>query len=128
MKALVNNFLNIRTLKPELRGNNNPHFLKPGDIIEIDEPVVGEELSGNKIWFKLTDGVFVWSGGTDADWSSFNNKNSELFNLHKIAGLWKFGMGDEVKVAVIDSFIDQSIPALKFSKINVLSHLNANVN
>lgn len=66
MRARVLRPLNIRTLKPEILPFNNPgnKYYNEGDIIEIAEEVIGEEYKGNKNWYKLIDGSFVWSGGT----------------------------------------------------------------
>jgi lysozyme len=63
MKARVAKFLNIRTGSPEVLPNNNPGFFKPGEVITVTEKVMGQNVKGNNIWYKLEDGGFVWSGG-----------------------------------------------------------------
>ena len=63
MKARVSSFLNIRTGSPEVLPNNNPGFFKPGDVITVTEKVIGQNVKGNNVWYKLDDGGYVWSGG-----------------------------------------------------------------
>ncbi len=63
MKAIVHTYLNVRTDAPEIRTDNNPIFYRPGDEITISQAVIGQAFKGNRIWFSLDNGSFVWSGG-----------------------------------------------------------------
>jgi lysozyme len=63
MKARVLKFLNIRSGAPAVLADNNPGFFNPGEVIEISEKVMGQSVNGNNVWYKLSDGGFVWSGG-----------------------------------------------------------------
>lgn len=63
MKARVIKHLNIRTREPRVLVNNNPGFFNPNDTIEVKEAVDGDLHKGNRVWYKLDDGSFVWSGG-----------------------------------------------------------------
>lgn len=64
MKAIVNTYLNKRTLKPSVN-SPNPSYYKPGDEIEVVEIVNGDTYEGNNLWFKLDNGSYVWSGGVE---------------------------------------------------------------
>jgi len=63
MKARVTTNLNIRARMPRVLPDNNPGYLPPNAIIDIDDVVVGDDYKGNNIWYRLTDGTYVWSGG-----------------------------------------------------------------
>ena len=63
MKARVTKYLNIRSGSPEVLPGNNPGFFSPGEVIEITEKIIGQNVKGNNVWYKLDDGGFVWSGG-----------------------------------------------------------------
>jgi hypothetical protein len=39
--------------------------LRPNDIIEVAEEVVGEEFRSNKIWYKTNEGFYIWSGAAE---------------------------------------------------------------
>jgi len=80
MKARVTTHLNIRTREPRVLANNNPGFFNPNDVIEVADAVDGDLHKGNRVWYKLDDGSFVWSGGVQA--------TDELLQLsHKITSL-----------------------------------------
>lgn len=38
--------------------------LKLGDQITVNSSVTGESVEGVSVWWQLTDGTFIWSGGT----------------------------------------------------------------
>lgn len=63
MKARVVKYLNIRSSSPEVLPDNNPGFFNPGVVIDVTEKVIGQNVKGNNVWYKLDDGSFVWSGG-----------------------------------------------------------------
>lgn len=63
MKARVIKHLNIRTREPRVLADNNPGFFSPNDTIEVMEAVDGDLHKGSRVWYKLDDGSFVWSGG-----------------------------------------------------------------
>jgi subtilisin family serine protease len=63
MKGFVNTYLNMRSGKPEVLGNNNPGYYTPGQEVEIVATVIGEDYKGNNKWYQLDNGMFVWSGG-----------------------------------------------------------------
>lgn len=65
MKAVVSKLLNVRSDEPKVLPYNNigNKFFRPGDEIDITETVEGESYKGNSIWYKLSDGTYVWSGG-----------------------------------------------------------------
>lgn len=64
MKVTANSYLNARTNQASTK-MPNPFFVQPGDIIEIDDVLCGEEIEGNCIWYHGTDGNFYWSGGVE---------------------------------------------------------------
>jgi subtilisin family serine protease len=67
MKAVVSKYLNVRSGEPKVLPDNNigNKFFRPGETIEISDKVEGETYKGNNVWYKLSDGTFVWSGGVD---------------------------------------------------------------
>ena len=64
MKVTCNSYLNARANQPSTRAAN-PFFVQPGDVIEIDNVLCGEEIEGCSIWYHGTDGNFYWSGGIE---------------------------------------------------------------
>lgn len=124
MKARVITNLNIRTGSPFLLVNNNPGFYRPGDIIDIKETVVGKNHKNNKVWYKLQDGSFVWSGGVQVTdqlellraTRGIDFDESKLLWPIKnfgIQDLWQFGAGEGMKIAVLDTGIDLTHPELE---------------
>lgn len=124
MKARVTTHLNIRTRVPAVLPDNNPGYYKANDIIEIAETVTGEKYKGNNVWYKLSDGGFVWSGGVEnvkpeellaATKKLQINKDKLLWPIKKFAidTIWQFAAGEGVKVAVFDTGVDVKHPELK---------------
>lgn len=112
IKARVNTNLNIRTEKPEVLPFNNPDnaYYKPGDEIEIAEKIIGEEYKGNKFWYQLTNGTFVWSGGVDATYvdlqvtNEYNIKAKTDYNsMVNLPLELKITQGENVVIAVLDT-------------------------
>ena len=64
MLVTVTKNLNIRSGSPYVTDNNKIGFYKPGDIIEVDYWVYGQRIEGNNFWYKLSNGNYVWQGGT----------------------------------------------------------------
>ena len=115
MKGRVTRLLNIRTGAPLILPNNNPGFLKPNDVVEIIDTVVGDTYKENNVWYKLSDGSFVWSGGVERNTTSPLRLNKDWwFDQYKIEMMWeRFATrGEGVTVAVIDSGVDLSHPNL----------------
>ncbi|MEI6435397.1 MAG: S8/S53 family peptidase [Bacteroidota bacterium] len=121
MKARINTYLNIRTGKPEVLPNNNPAdaYYKPGDEIEIAETVSGENYKDNKIWYKLANGTFVWSGGVDR--LSYPWWISD-FGIDEI---WKKNTGQGVTVITLDTGY-KKIDGLPISSITTRSVFKTN--
>lgn len=70
MLLTVNKNLNIRIGSPSTSASC-PGFLKPGDNIDLDTILPGNELDGNAIWYKSKKGYYYWSGGVtevDFEW------------------------------------------------------------
>lgn len=122
MKARVTTFLNLRVGTPEILPYNNPgdKFFRPGDIIDIAETVLGDSYKGNNIWFRLTDGGFVWSGGVAEVkevkfLSALADYPGWMLSL-KIPLLWEFSKGEGVGVGVVDTGINLSNEELQFDR------------
>lgn len=65
MKLTVNKYLNARSGKPST-ASPCPFYKSPGDVLEIDHILVGDEIDGNAIWYHCKDdGSFYWSGGIE---------------------------------------------------------------
>jgi hypothetical protein len=62
MLLTVNKYLNIRIGSPSTSASC-PGYLEPGDNIDLDTIVAGDELDGNAIWYKSKKGYYYWSGG-----------------------------------------------------------------
>jgi subtilisin len=62
MKAIVKKHLNLRLEKPSVNAPN-PSFFNPGEIVEVVDTVTGDLYKGSNVWFKLSNGGFIWSGG-----------------------------------------------------------------
>jgi subtilisin family serine protease len=122
IKARVIVPLNVRTGKPEILPDNNAgdRYFEVGDTIEISEAVIGERYKNSSIWYKLTDGSFVWGGGvTDATELHLKIPSNEypywMVNL-KIPEIWDYSKGDGVGIGIIDTGINLSNEDINFDK------------
>jgi subtilisin family serine protease len=111
MKARVITHLNIRTRVPAVLPDNNPGYYKANDIIEIAETVTGEKYKGNNVWYKLSDGGFVWSGGVETAMATNLFTSDFWFKELKIYELWNTFQerGENARVLVLDSGINTDI-------------------
>ncbi len=65
MIITVKKYLNARIGKPSTNAPC-PVYQKPGNKLEIDEILIGEELDGNAIWYHCKgDNYYYWSGGIE---------------------------------------------------------------
>jgi hypothetical protein len=63
MKLTINTYLNARIGKASVAAPCE-FYQSPGNIITIDDILIGDELDGNSIWYHCSDdGCFYWSGG-----------------------------------------------------------------
>ena len=62
MLLTVCKYLNIR-IGSASASAPNPGYLSPGDNIDLDTVLIGEELDGNAIWYRSKTGYYYWSGG-----------------------------------------------------------------
>lgn len=97
IKARVLVPLNIRTGKPEILPDNNvgDRYYDVGDVVEIEESVIGENYKDINTWYKLSDGAFVWSGGVDID------KKKELTSF--LQSFLKINGGEHTTIALLDT-------------------------
>ena len=111
MKAIVNINLDNKTEIPDENIANYNYYTK-GDEVEIVDIVNGESVAGNKVWYKLDNGKYIWSGGVegmndlslDNDYKIFNANDNYWLKDYNIPELWASGLtGKGVKVAVLDS-------------------------
>lgn len=124
MKARVNTYLNERTHKPSVNAPGNRYY-QPGDLIEVVQIVNGDHYEGNKVWYKLDNGAYVWSGGVEGieEMSSpiytdrvFKADDFWWIKDYGIAGLWKKGLsGKGVKIAILDTGISYPHPDLNLN-------------
>lgn len=144
-KGVVTCNLYKRKGSPSVNAEKLGYFVS-GDEVEIEEVVLGETVDdyyeGTPTWYKLLNGIYIWSGGVgmDLDEAIFIKKikldrsidplggNIEDFDLSKFlfppksikwADLienfpveWKRTDGKGVKIAVLDSGIDITHPDL----------------
>lgn len=88
MKITVKKYLNARSGKPSIAAPN-PFYKSPGDVLDIHDVVLGDEIEGNAIWYRCTlDACYYWSGGF-----------TETHFL--IPGLDFYTLTDQLKIAVI---------------------------
>jgi subtilisin family serine protease len=114
MKGIVNAFLNKRIKEPSVN-SENPSYYKPGDIVEIVDILNGDEYNGNKVWYQLDDGSYVWSGGIrglkDLPKTIRKAPSSNSFDWwHEefdIPYIWQQAKnkGDDINIAILDSGI-----------------------
>jgi hypothetical protein len=62
MKLTVGKYLNERIGKPSVTAPT-ANLKLPGDSIDIETVVYGDEVDGNGIWYKAIEGYYYWSGG-----------------------------------------------------------------
>lgn len=114
MKGIVNAFLNKRIKEPSVNAEN-PSFYSPGDVVEIVDILNGDEYNGNRVWYQLDDGSYVWSGGIhglrDLPKTIRKAPSSKSFDWwHEefdIPYIWEQAKnkGDDINVAILDSGI-----------------------
>ena len=138
MKAIVNTNLNERTQLPSVNTPTHKYY-KPGDEVNIVEIVNGDPYEGNKVWYKLDNGKYIWSGGVEG----IENITSGLGEIpfspgdyywihdYNIPELWAKGLtGKGVKVAILDTGISLPHKDLNIEKkncINVSSEESGNI-
>lgn len=106
-KAIVKDYLNIRTGTPQIRMDNNPGYYLPGDEIIISGEVLGDIYKGINTWFQLDTGVFVWSGGVTLP--ALTERKFDYRNaISGVPSAWMTTNGLRVKIAVLDTgfFLD----------------------
>lgn len=121
LKAVKN--VNIRQDVPEIATNNLKGVLHKGFSVNLVEEWRGENHTEDGItsdkWYRDKNEDFYWSGGLE-----FKKASSvlETNNFHwwikdySIAKIWdKYGRGDGVKIAILDTGIDIAHPNLKDS-------------
>lgn len=99
MKAIVIKLLNRRLGAPSV---NAPKLspLEAGTSIEIAQTVIGDKIDGNNVWYKTTEGWYVWSGGVSNIENNYNEKKQiKLTNM-----LLKLGSKDEL-VKTLQQFL-----------------------
>ncbi|MBS0027670.1 hypothetical protein ACTJJ0_03310 [Chitinophaga sp. 22321] len=62
MLLTVCKYLNIRVGNASASAST-AGYLSPGDSIDLDTVLIGEELDGNAIWYRSKTGYYYWSGG-----------------------------------------------------------------
>ncbi|MCE6989621.1 alpha/beta hydrolase [Dyadobacter sp. CY323] len=65
MRGIVNTDLNERE-RPTVN-SRIMQFYKAGDIVQIVDTVLGDPFDGDDVWFKLSNGAFVWNAAIDVD-------------------------------------------------------------
>ena len=103
MKGIVNTFLNERVKEPSVNAAN-PVYYEPGDVVEIVDILNGQEYDGNKVWYQLDNGAYVWSGGVQGTYEidqeiQDQGRHSEVFNTVP-------GTGKGIGIAILDSGIN----------------------
>lgn len=77
---------------PNTGGKINGTSLQPGRVLSIQGWVKGEAVSGNNIWYKLSNGNWAWSGGFTSKSTSgltdLNPKAPSKPSAPKIPGLY----------------------------------------
>lgn len=143
MKARVNTYLNIRTGSPEVLPDNNPNdlYYSPGAVIEIAEIVEGENYKDNNKWYRLIDGVFVWSGGLNKPYGEVGGLGGKSFasttdfpvfeagkiswahSALRITEIWKDAgvSGEKVRVTILDEGFDNHHDDLRTIKVKEFS-------
>lgn len=82
MKLTINKYLNARISEASTKATYN-FYRSPGDTIEIDNVLVGEEIDGNSIWYHCKDdGCYYWSGGIVEE--EFEISNNSITNENAI--------------------------------------------
>jgi hypothetical protein len=61
--------INTETNERQRPGVNSPTrtFYKVGDVVDIVDAVTGDPYEGDDLWYKLTNGCYLWSGGVDIE-------------------------------------------------------------
>ncbi|MDH5609200.1 MAG: S8/S53 family peptidase [Cyclobacteriaceae bacterium] len=128
MKGIVTKYLNQRVQHPSVNAENLKYY-EPGAEIEIVDIVNGDTYDGNKVWYKLKNGSYVWSGGVEAK----HNLPAELseptlsdywFEKLEIANIWgKYNEeGDKCNILILDTGLNDYLPAfedaLAFPSVN----------
>ncbi len=130
MKITTTQKLNLRYKDPNrtarIKGVINPDF-----EIEV-EPVTGERIDGNDVWYKDRNGDYIWSGGTKAIPERVTPENISVNAVHwgidkmTVDKLWTENIvGNNVHIAVLDSGINLHHPDLKHAVIQAIDKSNS---
>lgn len=85
MKILVSKYLNARIGSASVNASIRT-YKSPGDFIDIDSVVVGDDIEGNVIWYHNSEDLcYYWSGGIDE--TEFAIKNASFVSDGKKAML-----------------------------------------
>jgi subtilisin family serine protease len=112
----------IRKVNSRIEANTSSVKLNPlsvGETIAVKGWKFGESFQGNKVWLQDEHDIHYWSGAFDFDFSSVVFSKSSTFNSLGIQEMWKYSMGESIKVGIIDCGIDIKNKALVNSSISV---------
>lgn len=114
MKVIVTKHVNLRLERPSVNAPN-PAYFAPGTELKIVDTVTGDKYKDNDIWYKLENGAYVWSGALKLPGAGTPPSESLDWwhSSYKISDLWNaMGRGGGVKLAVVDTGVDVTHPAL----------------
>ena len=108
MLVTVTKNLNIRSGSPYITDTNNIGYYKPGQTIDTNGTVVGQNIGGNSTWYQISNtNYYAWSGGTD---NGSIDPSIDLINYNDIFSdlplAWRATKGAGIKIAILDTGIN----------------------
>lgn len=112
MKVTVTKNLNVRVGEPRLNAPCN-QYLAPGSILEVDGKYYhGDFYEGNNQWMKDEAGNYYWSGGIYEPSRDISHPGIQMDGYLNLDQIWKYGQGEGITIAVIDTCINKPYPDL----------------
>jgi len=115
MKLITTKKVNIRYQSPNKQARIKG-VINEGFEIEVVEEVIGENIDGNDRWYVNEEGDYFWSGDLKHKSPEVNITDAKIgwgLKKLKVPDLWEHSRGKGVKVAVMDTGIDQDHQDLK---------------
>src|SRR5260221_6326526 len=116
MKVTVNKYLNVRVGKPSV---NAPcyQYLAPGSELEVDgQSYPGDTYKDINTWLKDATGNYYWSGGVQNNFTK-DQSLDYWFDLLEMIDVQKIEEGENANILILDSGINNFLPALNTALI-----------
>jgi len=119
MKVLVIKRLNCYLDEPTVNATIHSE-IEVGSTIDIGQLVIGDIIDNNNLWYRTSDGLFVWSGGIN------DSRIGWSLNSFGIPKIWQKTRGKGINIAIIDTGVDLNNQDLESSIVSSYNVLTSN--